>query len=67
MREVNCYDGPVAFGEIDGILAGAAGEVEGARGGMGAREERKTFDEKGGGIGGRLAGGFAVAEVPTVE
>ena len=66
-RVIDGDDGPVVLGEIDSVLAGAAGEVEGARMGMWAREQGEAFEEKGGGFRGRLGGGFAVAKVPTVE
>ena len=65
--EIHGDDGPAAFGEINRVLAGAAGEIDGAGMRGGAREQRETFDEERSGSGRRMRGGFAVAGVPGLE
>ena len=65
-REIDGDDRPAMFGEEDGVLGGAASEVEGARGGMWTREKRKTFEEKGRGSG-NVGLRLAVAGVPGLE
>jgi len=65
--EVHGDDGPAARGEPDGVLASTAGQVESAGTRMRRGEQRKGFDEKGGGSGRGLGGGFPVTEVPMLE
>jgi len=65
--EVDGNNGPAALGEPGGVLARAAGEIQGAGMRMRARQERETFEQKSGGSRGRLRGGFAVTRLPAGE
>jgi hypothetical protein len=65
--EIHGDNGPAAFGEPDGVLARTAGDIESAGMRMRARQERETFEQKIGGSGRRLGGGFAVARLPAGE
>jgi hypothetical protein len=54
------------FGEIDGILAGTTGQIEGAGVGMVTWKQGEALDQKWRGVGGRMGDGIEVTLVPVL-